>query len=80
MKPRLRSKHRKTLQGIFERPIRANIPWADLKVCWSPAERRSLKGEVPEYALSSMMYGLCSIAHIRGKKLTEAQWLPCVVS
>jgi len=31
MKPRLRSKHRKTLQAIFEEPVRVNIPWADIE-------------------------------------------------
>ena len=36
-------------------------------------ERRSVKGEVLEYALPSMMYGLCSTAHIRGKKPIEVQ-------
>jgi len=25
------SKHRKTLQVIFEDPVRANIPWADIE-------------------------------------------------
>ena len=29
--PTLRSKHRKTLQAIFEEPTRANIPWADIE-------------------------------------------------
>lgn len=27
----LRSKHRKTLQAIFEDPVRANILWADIE-------------------------------------------------
>ena len=31
MKRKLRSKHRKTLQAIFEKPVRANISWADIE-------------------------------------------------
>ena len=31
MEQKLRSKHRKTLQAIFEKPVRANIPWADIE-------------------------------------------------
>jgi len=31
MKQKLRSKHRKTLQAIFEKPVRANIPWVDIE-------------------------------------------------
>jgi hypothetical protein len=31
MKPKLRSKHRKTLQAIFEKPVRASIPWVDIE-------------------------------------------------
>ena len=31
MRPKLRSKHRKTLQAIFEQPVRANIPWSDIE-------------------------------------------------
>jgi hypothetical protein len=31
MKQHLGSKHRKTLQAIFEKPVRANIPWADIE-------------------------------------------------
>ncbi len=31
MKPKLRAKHRKTLQAIFAHPVRANIPWADIE-------------------------------------------------
>jgi hypothetical protein len=31
MKPKLRSKHRKTLQAIFEKPVRASIPWTDIE-------------------------------------------------
>jgi len=55
MRPKLRSEHRKILQAIFEKPVRANIAWADIE--------------------SLVMYVVCSIAHIRGKKLIEAQWL-----
>lgn len=29
--PKLRLKHRKTLQAIFEEPVRANVPWADIE-------------------------------------------------
>jgi hypothetical protein len=31
MKPKLRSKHRRTLQAIFAHPVRANIAWADIE-------------------------------------------------
>jgi hypothetical protein len=31
MRPKLRSKHRKTLQAIFGQPVRANIPWSDIE-------------------------------------------------
>jgi len=31
MKSKLRSKHRKTLQAVFETPVRANISWADIE-------------------------------------------------
>ncbi len=31
MKPKLRSKQRKTLQAIFAEPVRANIPWVDIE-------------------------------------------------
>jgi len=31
MKPKLRAKHRKTLQAIFARPVRANISWVDIE-------------------------------------------------
>jgi hypothetical protein len=27
----MKSKHRKTLEAIFEEPVRANIPWADIE-------------------------------------------------
>jgi HicA toxin of bacterial toxin-antitoxin, len=27
----MRSRHRKTLRAIFENPVRANIPWADIE-------------------------------------------------
>lgn len=27
----MQAKHRKTLQAIFENPIRSNIPWADIE-------------------------------------------------
>jgi len=27
----MKSKHRKTLQAIFEDPVRANIPWANIE-------------------------------------------------
>jgi hypothetical protein len=27
----MKAKHRKTLQAIFETPVRANIPWADIQ-------------------------------------------------
>ena len=31
MKQKLRSRHRKTLQAIFEKPVRANISWVDIE-------------------------------------------------
>jgi len=31
MNPKLRSKHRKTLEAIFAHPARADIPWADIE-------------------------------------------------
>ena len=31
MGTRLRSKHRKTLQAVFEKPVRANVPWTDIE-------------------------------------------------
>ena len=31
MKPKLRSQHRRTLQAIFEKHVRANIAWADIE-------------------------------------------------
>ena len=31
MKPKLRAKHRKTLQAIFTHPVRTNIPWTDIE-------------------------------------------------
>jgi len=31
MKPELSTKHRKTLQTVFETPVRANIAWADIE-------------------------------------------------
>lgn len=31
MKPKLRAKHRKTLQAIFEQPVRANVLWSDIE-------------------------------------------------
>jgi hypothetical protein len=31
MKPKLRSKHRRTLQAIFAHPVRASIAWADIE-------------------------------------------------
>lgn len=27
----MKSKHRKTLQAIFENPVRSNIPWVDIE-------------------------------------------------
>jgi len=30
-KLKVKSKHRKTLQAIFEDPVRANISWADIE-------------------------------------------------
>jgi len=27
----MKSKHRKTLQAVFENPVRANIPWTDIE-------------------------------------------------
>ena len=30
MKPKLRAKHSKTLQAIFEQPVRANVVWSDI--------------------------------------------------
>ena len=27
----LTSKHRKTLQAVFDEPVRANVPWADVE-------------------------------------------------
>jgi hypothetical protein len=27
----MKTKHRKTLQAVFEDPVRANIPWADIE-------------------------------------------------
>jgi hypothetical protein len=29
--PKLKSKHRKTLQAIFDNPVRANIVWKDVE-------------------------------------------------
>ncbi len=31
MKPRLRSRHHRTLRAIFEEPVRTNIPWTDIE-------------------------------------------------
>jgi hypothetical protein len=31
VKPKLRAKHRKTLQAIFEQPVRANVLWSDIE-------------------------------------------------
>ena len=31
VRPKLRTKHHKTLQAIFEQPVRANIPWSDIE-------------------------------------------------
>lgn len=31
MQPRLRAKHRKTLEAIFANPVRANIPWTNIE-------------------------------------------------
>ena len=31
MKPKLRSQHRRTLEAIFEKPVLANIAWADIE-------------------------------------------------
>jgi hypothetical protein len=31
MRPKLGSQQRKTLQAIFEKPVRANIAWADIE-------------------------------------------------
>ena len=31
MKLELRSKHRRTLRTVFETPVRANIPWANIE-------------------------------------------------
>jgi hypothetical protein len=28
---KLKSKHRRTLQAIFEKPVRSNIPWKDIE-------------------------------------------------
>ena len=79
MRPKLGSQQRKTLQAIFEKPVRANIAWADIENLLVACGAEISEGRGLEYALPSVMCGLYSIAHIRGKKLIEAQWLQCAV-
>jgi hypothetical protein len=33
----MNSKHRKTLEAIFEDPVRSNVPWADIETLFEAA-------------------------------------------
>jgi len=57
MKPKLRSEHRRTLEAIFEKPVLANIAWADIEslLVACGAQIREGRGSRVRIALSDVL-------------------------
>jgi hypothetical protein len=41
----MNQKHRRTLEAIFEDPVRSNIPWRDIEVMLKAAEAEITQGD-----------------------------------
>ena len=57
----MRGKHRKTLEAIFENPVRANIPWRDIEAMLKSAGAIVEEAEGSRVAI--LLNGVAAVFH-----------------
>jgi len=57
----MRGKHRKTLEAVFENPVRANIPWRDIEAMLKAAGAIVEEAEGSRVAI--LLNGVAAVFH-----------------